>query len=107
MPNEDDTKTNKDELAEAPSDAKSTEKTEGDAIAAEAKDAPEPENPFAPKPVTESADGEVKADARPDAVSDEPKDLPAKTEEELDDEAPLVLPDPPGPARWVPLAIAA
>lgn len=120
MPNEDDTKTKKDELAEAPSDAKSAEKTEGDAIAADAKDAlaaeakgalaaeakdvPEPENPFAPKPVADRDDG-LNAGA-PDAGS-EPKAEPAKTEEELDDEAPLVLPDPPGPARWVPLAIAA
>jgi len=90
-PKKDETSGAKDEIAEAP--AKSVD--------------PE-ENPFAPKPADEAkledkGREEAVAAAHDDAAK---TDAPAKTEEELDDEAPLVQPDPPGPARWVPLALA-
>ena len=105
MTKEDEPKTEKkDDLAELP------------AADASVKDAAVPtdeKNPFAPREADARVEDEPEVAARIEAAqalwddSEKPKDaLPAKTEEELDEEAPLVTADPPGPARWVPLAIA-
>jgi 4-amino-4-deoxy-L-arabinose transferase-like glycosyltransferase len=96
MTKEDEPKTEKkDDLAEAPPEA---------SAAAEPSDAVDEKNPFAPR----ERDAETStAEAAP---TEQPKPLApwpeAKTEEQEDEDAPLVKPDPPGPARWVPLAIA-